>query len=213
MLTHACGMMASNSAQELATLHAATHAKDVATGIKQSNEDATMTWDLCANLMMHLGADELNPGHAPAEVQAWLESLGLEITFRRFMQWQWPQECGDLGAVHLYSSQRMMDEEDADLLAGHRLLCVGSAFNGDPLVLDYSTDLVAPCFVSHEEWWPDKSQDPRRCMARIAPSLTAFWWRQAEGLFVPIDSSSAGELNTLLANEGREMRGPEGSPK
>jgi hypothetical protein len=171
-----------------------------------------MTWDLCADLMLHLGADDLNPGHAPAEVKAWLESLGLEIGLLRFLQWEWPQESGDLGMVHLFSSQQIMDHQDSALLADHRLLSIGNAFNGDPFVLDYSTDLAAPYFLSHGEWWPDKTQDPRRWMARAAPSLTAFWWRQAEGLYVPTDSSLAAELNTLLTSEGRDMRGPEGHP-
>lgn len=121
-----------------------------------------MTWDLCAELMMHLGAEDLEPGHAPADVKEWLESLGLDVGFLRFLQWQWPQESGDLWAVHLYSSRQIMDEEDAALLAGHRMLCVGTAFNGDPFVLDYSTETVVPHSLSHNEWLPDKTQDPRK---------------------------------------------------
>ena len=165
-------------------------------------------WNLCYDLMVHLGSDDLEQGRAPEDVSAWFDVLGLESGFRHFLQWTWPQVAGVLGLVHLYSSRQIRDDEDAELYARHQLLCVGHALNGDPFVLDYAQTPVVPCFVSHGEFWPDKTQDPRRWLAPLAPSLHAFWWRQCEGLYVPMDYNLALALDQLVRSEGYPMRGP-----
>ena len=169
-----------------------------------------MDMAFCGDLMGHLDDGHLKVGHAPDDVKAWLETLGLDPDFRQFMQRYWPQsdeEFGfEIGAIDLINSREIHRENENGHLTRHGLLLVGRAPNGDPLVLDFSTPNAQPHYLDHDyldldgSW--NKSVDPRTCMQPLARSLPSLLWRAAEGRFLPMDYHAAKAFNEFLAREG-----------
>ena len=160
-----------------------------------------MGMDFCRDLIHHLDEGDLEPGHAPDDVKAWLETLGLEMGLLRFLQWSWPQQSGDLGVLRLLSSCNLRDSRDGKRLVPFKLLHVGSGPSGDLLVLDFSTAAVQPGFVAHDQFWGNDGVDPRSCYAPAARSLASLFWRMAEGRYVPCDFYAAVAYNKFLLEE------------
>ena len=160
-----------------------------------------MGMDFCRDLIHHLDEGDLEPGHAPDDVKAWLETLGLEMGLLRFLQWSWPQQAGDLGVLRLLSSCNLRDSRDGKRLVPFKLLHVGSGPNGDLLVLDFSTAAAQPGFVAHDQFWGNDGVDPRSCYAPAARSLASLLWRMAEGRYVPCDFYAAVAYNKFLLEE------------
>ena len=161
-----------------------------------------MDMDVCRQLIWHLDADgDLEIGHAPDDVQAWLETLGLGMRLLRLMQWHWPQQSGRIEHLWLHSSRDILENDHTQRLLQHKLLNIGSAPNGDLLVIDFSSDAAQPGFVSHEELWPDGEANPRAIFQPIARNLASLLWRVSEGKYVPIDYYAAKAFNNFLVNE------------
>jgi len=160
-----------------------------------------MNMDLCRDLIYHLDDGDLEPGKAPDDVKAWLETLGLEMGLLRFLQWSWPQQAGDVGAIRLMSAREVRDSRDGKRLLPFKLLHVGSGPNGDLLVLDISTAAAQPGFVAHDQFWGNTEINPRHCYAPAARTLASLFWRLAEGRYVPCDFYAAAALNKFLNEE------------
>src|SRR6478736_141469 len=111
-----------------------------------------MSRNLLSEFIYHLDADSsMKLGHAPKNVQAWLEELALPMDVLRFLQWDWPQADSQIGHISVMSSKNIMNHERTKALLPHRFLQLGSAPNGDFFVLDIATDQYRPGFITHEE--------------------------------------------------------------
>lgn len=150
--------------------------------------------------MNHFDEGELECGHAPEAVKAWLESLDLPMEFLRFMQWNWPQREGQLAHLRILSSQDIRDDEHSERLASAGFLLMGSAPNGDWLVVDFRRRACVPGFITHEEW--DQETDPRNLFEPIARSLESLLYRIAEQRYIPTDYYAAKPFNEFLREEG-----------
>jgi hypothetical protein len=159
-----------------------------------------MSMDFCRDLIHHLDDGDLEPGHAPDDVKAWLETLGLEMGLLRFLQWSWPQQSGDLGAIRLLSSRDIRDSRGGKRLLPFKFLHVGKGPNGDLLVLDLAA-AAQPGFVAHDQFWGNDGVDPRSCYAPAARTLASLLWRMAEGRYVPCDFYAAVAYNKFLIEE------------
>lgn len=157
--------------------------------------------DLCRDLLHYFDEGDLDVGHAPKSVQGWLETLGLETDLLRLLQWYWPQTSGGIGPLHVYSSRDLRKTLHLERLLHSKLLPIGHALTGDPLVLDFTTATAQPAFVAHDRFWEEEDLDPRSCMLPIARSLPSLLWRLAEGKYVPHDFYAAEALRRFLEEE------------
>jgi hypothetical protein len=75
------------------------------------------------------------------------------------------------------------------------MLPIGSAINGDLLVLSFTEESCEVGLVSHDEFWEDG--DARSAYVAVTPSIDEFLWRAAEGRYLPIDFYAADELQEM----------------
>ena len=160
-----------------------------------------MRGDVCRELINHLDDGELACGHAPQDVKDWFESLKLPMELLRFMQWNWPQEDGQLAHLSILSSRNLKDDDFSARLAEAGFLLIGAAPNGDWLVVDFGKGVCSPGFITHEEW--DQESDPRKFFEPIARSLESLLYRIAEKKYIPTDYYAAKPFNEFLREEER----------
>jgi hypothetical protein len=163
-----------------------------------------MSRELLSEFIYHLDADRsMKLGHAPDDVQAWLEDLGLPIDIRRFLQWDWPQTNSYIRHIALMSSENIIKDEYTSALLPYKFLHLGSAPNGDFFVLDISTDPCRPGFITHEEYC---EKNPRVVFQPIARSFESLLYRLVEGRYVPKDYYAAREFNEFLEQERQHTK-------
>ena len=165
-----------------------------------------MNHEICREFIHHLDQDgSLECGHAPEHIQRWLEELNLPVGFLTFMRWDWPQADGQIAHLTVRSSRSIYADDATVVLIAHKLLNIGSAPNGDWLVIDFSTEACGVGFVTHEEWspWSDSPQDPRLFLQPIARSFASFLYRAVEGRYLPTDYYAARKFNSFLMEERR----------
>jgi hypothetical protein len=159
--------------------------------------------NILSELMHHLDTDRsMKLGHAPKDVQIWLEELSLPLDLLRFLQWNWPQVDTQIGHISVMSSENILKGEETMALIAYRFLALGSAPNGDFFVLDISTDQCRPGFITHEEYW-EHEENPRKVFQPIARSLASLLYRFAEGRYVPTDYYAAKDFSAFLEAENR----------
>jgi hypothetical protein len=92
----------------------------------------------------------------------------------------------------------MMTNTRENALLSSGLLQVGSAINGDPIVIDFTVVLGQTGYVSHDALWdPPGLSDPRTYFAPSARSIGEFLHGLTSDDDFPIDYDSATEINTL----------------
>ena len=164
-----------------------------------------MSRNLLSEFMYHLDVDgEMDLGHAPDDVIEWIESLGLPMSIRRFLQWDWAQTDGQIGHIHIMSSSNVRTNDWSDTFTPQKLLWLGSAPNGDFFVINFSDDRCIPGFVTHSECWDGNGgmrSDLVSCFQPIARSMQSLLYRFAEALYIPTDYYSAKEFNKFLETE------------
>jgi hypothetical protein len=163
-----------------------------------------MNQHLCRQFISHLNQDgSLKSGNAPKDIAKWLEELGLPVELLRFMQWDWPQADCQIAHIRIMSSTSLRADEATAHLLKHKFLKAGSAPNGDPFVIDYSSEACAPGFITHEEWspWGKKREEPRQFFQPIARTFDSFLYRVVEGKYLPADYYAAREFNKFFAEE------------
>lgn len=160
-----------------------------------------MSRNLLSEFIYHLDSDDsMKLGHAPKNVQAWLEEVGLPMDLLRFLQWDWPQVDSQIGHIAVLSSKNLMADEQTEKLLGHKFLQLGSAPNGDLFVLDVSTEQCRPGFITHEEYW-DHEDNPKEVFEPIARSLESLLYRIVEGRYLPTDYYAVKDFNAFLREE------------
>jgi hypothetical protein len=81
------------------------------------------------------------------------------------------------------------------------MIPIGSAANGDILVINYQQESPAVGLVSHDELWESKG-NPLEVYEVVTASIDEYLFRAVEKMYLPIDYYAAHELNALK----REMR-------
>jgi hypothetical protein len=158
-----------------------------------------MRGDVCSELIQHLDDGTLECGHAPQDVKDWLESLNLPMELLRFMQWRWPQQDCQIAHLSILSSRSIKDDDFAEPLAKAGFLLIGSAPNGDWLVIAFAKLGCIPGFITHEEW--DQESSPASFFEPIAKSMESLLYRIAEGRYIPTDYYAAKPFNDFLREE------------
>ena len=162
---------------------------------------------LLTEFIYHLDVNQdMEIGHAPEDVIAWIEGLGLPMSIRRFLQWAWPQVDSQIGHIAIMSSAKVRSNDLANQFTSQKLLWLGSAGNGDFFVLDYSTEQCIPGFITHEECWTGTgvlNKELRQYFQPIAPTLESLLYRLVERRYVPRDYYAASDFNAFLDEERR----------
>ncbi|MFN7892330.1 MAG: hypothetical protein ACK5OC_18685 [Pirellula sp.] len=158
-----------------------------------------MNKEIASSLMHHIDDGELDVGHAPDTIKQWFETLGLEMSFLRFMQWSWPQNECQIGPVSILGAQLIPNQDNIQSYLKDKLLPVGSGPNGDTFVVDFSTESCPVGFVTHEEFYGEGS--PRKFFRPAARSIESFLYRVAEGRYFPCDYFVTGDFNDFLRDE------------
>ncbi|UYZ59989.1 hypothetical protein [Hymenobacter latericus] len=90
-------------------------------------------------------------------------------------------------------------EEEFQRAAKANLLVVGSALNGDVVVLDLADYQVG--LLKHEEFWEDQDVNPREYLVKMNCSLGQFFWNAISDEDYPQDAYEAAEYTNADARE------------
>src|SRR5688572_26722463 len=111
-----------------------------------------MRTDLIRDLFQHLDSDgSLRVGNCPKEANRTLEEMPLPLGLKRVLQWYWTNNGGEIGGYTLYSVEESLANKDLSSLIVAKMLPIGYAANGDPLVLCFSEERCAIGLVSHDQ--------------------------------------------------------------
>ncbi len=161
-----------------------------------------MRSELIGDLLRHLDSDQgLKIGRCDKSTHEKLELLEIPLELKRSLQWNWTTSGGEMGDYSLDSVNSIFRHEDFDLLVKHKMIPIGSAINGDILVISYENENPAIGLVSHDELW-EMEVSPRDVYETVTESIDEFLFRAAEKMYLPFDYYSARELNELR----REMK-------
>ncbi len=157
-------------------------------------------YNLIRDLMHRLGErSNLAVGHCDAELAERIEKLPIPMRLKRVFQWAWLTKSGHVGVYWLNSTQDVLSQQWSDLLIKAEMLDIGSARNGDELVLRFSNDENEVGFLNHVELAvaADEGKDPRDFYTKVCGSLDELLLRLVEHKYLPLDYWVATELNEL----------------
>ncbi len=159
-----------------------------------------MRHSLTTDLMRHLSrAGGFPIDHAPRPLEQRLEQLSLPKDVKRLLQWQWPRVPVVFGPYDIAPVEAVLAHDDLSRLLAAQMVPVGGARNGDILVIRSSgPDQAEVGLVSHDELWEKQALDPLAAYTPVATTVEAFLYAVAQGHFLPRDSYSARELQSLL---------------
>ena len=162
-----------------------------------------MRSSVCSELLHHFDADEaLAVDSSPPEFAKWLDTVTLPWDLQHLLRFDWPQKSGYIGHLRIMSAQELLADEFLGSLLRHQLLPIGSAPNGDTLVIRTGSDQCEVGFLTHEEYW-EHQEDPLTVYQPIARTLDSLLYRLVEGRYIPTDYYAAKEFNAFLADERR----------
>jgi hypothetical protein len=162
-----------------------------------------MRSSLCREFLIHLDRDgHLEVGPAPKAVAKWLDKAKLPWDLAHLLRFDWPQKGGEIHGRGLYlaASKDILAHDLRKDLHRHGFLPIGSAPNGDLLVVRCDSEPCEVGFITHEEYWEHKDE-PVVAYQRVARTLDSLLFRVAEGRYIPIDYYAAKEFNAFLAEE------------
>jgi hypothetical protein len=160
-----------------------------------------MSYDVCRELICHLDKDgSLGIEASSKAVVKWLEAAELPWNLDMMIRHYWPQQESQIGHISWLTASELVQREQQPLFMAAKLLEVGSAPNGDPFVIDFSSDACAVGFVSHEEF-SDNEAEVRKVFQPIARSFASFLHRVAEERYLPTDYFAAKAFNEFLREE------------
>jgi hypothetical protein len=156
--------------------------------------------DLIRDLFPYIGEKSgFTVGHAPREVEQRLEELPVTLHVKRLLQWRWPTSLVRVGPYTLDSAEAILANDDLEKLLAAKMVLVGSARNGDLLVVFFpNEDRTEVGLVSHDQLWDDELP-PHQAYIQVTGTVKEYLLRVAEGRFLPVDSCLAGELESLKA--------------
>jgi hypothetical protein len=116
------------------------------------------------------------------------------------IRFDWPQKSGYLAHLRVSSAKEILDGNLLPDLLPHRFLPIGSAPNGDSLVVRFDADQCEVGFISHEEYWEHKD-DPGSVYQPIGRTLESLLYKVVDGRYIPTDYYAAKEFNAFLNEE------------
>jgi hypothetical protein len=156
---------------------------------------------VCSEFLHHLDSDgELKVGHSSKRFAACLEKANLPWDLQHLLRFDWPQRSGYLAHLRFNSAKEILADEFLGDLLKHHFLPIGSAPNGDMLVVRFDSDRCEVGFLTHEEYW-DQKEDPVKIYEPIAPTLESLLFRIVEGRYIPTDYYAAKEFNAFLTED------------
>jgi hypothetical protein len=160
-----------------------------------------MITKLCHDYLQHLaGLSRSELGPCASEAKEFIRAIGnraVELT--SLLTSSWPTEDTSAGPYTLQSARELSTSSDAQLLLADGYLLLGSAGNGDPLVVMLRAKSITECevgLISHEEWF-EKQQHPQKYYAPISKDVLEFLYRAVEEKYLPTDYFMAVEHNQL----------------
>lgn len=151
------------------------------------------------SLMRHLAGDDVNIGKAPAQIEAWLESLALPLDQKRMLQWSWPKEPVTIGKIEFTDPVGIFHFEHRDKMIAESLLPIGRGLNGDPFVLDFSIESGPVGFLCLPEL--DSGKSFRDVFQPTCRTLASYLHRAMLGTYLPFDYYEARDMVDLLTDE------------
>jgi hypothetical protein len=161
-----------------------------------------MRYELIRDLLHHLDTKyDLAVGNCEAELANRIKSLPLPLGLKHVFMWSWPTKSAQAGRYYIYRVPDVFSGEWFGLLLESRMLGIGSAANGDELVVKFSQEDCEVGFLDHVELAVaiDEGKSPATFYTKVCASLDDLLLRLVEGKFLPIDYWSACDLNELKA--------------
>ncbi len=161
-----------------------------------------MNSDVCRELFHYLdGNGSLSVGHCSAKVTKWLDEVEFPWALRQMLRFYWPKKRGNIAHLRLCPSGQLPQQDYLQEFLAIKLLPIGCAPNGDPLVVRFDTDQCEIGFVSHERYFSTDKKTLDHLYQPIARTLDSLLYRIAEGKYVPTDFHAAKAFNEFLAEE------------
>jgi len=158
--------------------------------------------DLAGQLDPALKIGDCAPRLKPA-----IEALRLPTWLMQLLWWSWVNKAGELRGIYfLQPVSKILKHRDLQRMLAERLLPIGSASQGDELVIRFQDQGGAVGLLSHEEIY----SSPRLLdnYHEICPTLEEFLLRVVDRMFLPRDSYSAREYASLRAQMRTDTNTP-----
>ena len=160
-----------------------------------------MRASVCSEFLHYLHPDkEQGIGKPPQDVANWLDKTSLPAELLSLLRYDWLQEGAYFGHLYFMSARAIFNDEVRDDFLRQGFLNIGSAPNGDMLVICCDSDRCEVGFITHEEWWEHKDA-LAEVYQPIARTLDTLLYKLVEGRYLPRDYYSAKGFNTFLAEE------------
>ena len=143
--------------------------------------------------------DELKIGKTSSELVEQVNSLGLPEKYTEYLLKSWPQESGYVGSFYLNSTQEILEGFSSTSMTKLGYLEIGSAGNGDPLVVDFRNKEIIG-FINHETLNFD-GNDTEADFEPISVDLISFLESLIKKEFLPSDYWIATDYNTYKLDE------------
>jgi hypothetical protein len=125
----------------------------------------------------------------PKKYEIWLRHKRVPAWLRRHLVTYALSRDLEVGVVWLYAPSAIRRWNDEyPLMIRRGFLQVGSALNGDPLVVQFARRSGKTGYLSHELLWSDEPEDPREHFLPVADSFGAFLARAVQIGKCPVDS-------------------------
>ena len=157
-------------------------------------------------LMQYLAGDDVDIGHAPPEIDAWLESISMPIDLKRLLQWSWPQTPITIGNIEFTDSVGIFHFDRRDDLIRDSLFPIGHGLNGDLFLIDFSLQSNPVGFLGLQELYDDKSF--RDVFQPSYRTLASYFHRVMLGHFLPFDYYEAKDMIDFLREENEHESVP-----
>jgi hypothetical protein len=171
-----------------------------------------MRFELIRDLMLRLDEKvELNVGNCDAVLEAQIEKSPLPMDLKRVFQWSWANNYGTVGNYRIHSVKDAFANERFDLLIKANMIGIGSARNGDMLVVRFSNENCEVGFLNHIELAVaiDEDKAPHDFYVKVCGTLDELLFRLIEDRYLPIDYWAALELSELHSELQKEDQRPD----
>ncbi|MBW3542594.1 MAG: hypothetical protein KY476_20210 [Planctomycetes bacterium] len=158
--------------------------------------------NLLRDLLSFLDNDYLRVEPCSDTLAEKIEGLPLPLSLKRLFQSSWPQTPDAMiGPYSMRCTGQILAPDDLERLLPYNMVAVGSAANGDLLVLRFDEVRCTVGLVSHDSYYEESSL-PFDSFAAFASSLEEFLYRAAHQMYLPIDYYAARELEELQEEMG-----------
>jgi hypothetical protein len=171
-----------------------------------------MRFELIRDLMQRLDArGGLSVDHCDAALAARIEELPLPLDLKRIFQWSWANKSYRVGKYRISSVKDAFSSEWFDLLIKANMIEIGSALNGDMLVVQFSNKNCEVGLLNHIELAVaiDEGKLPQDFYVKVCGTLDELLYRLVEDRHVPIDYWAARELSELQSEMQKEDQSPD----